>query len=813
MIPVTEESAETKEDSPEPEALLRILSVRDAVLFPHNMIPLTAGKEWTAHEVERAARAGTRFGVIAKRDAKSDASAPEDLFEVGTEAKVVKVIRFPDNSQGAIIQGTRRFRVKRYVKVKAGELLAEVEFSKDEPFHTERIELAALARTLKQLVQKAIQLSPNIPAEAGVFIENVQDPAYLSDLIIPHLSLDFETKQALLEVLDLETRLRRVHVFLAREIEILEMSQKINAEVRGEIQKQQRKYYVKEQLKLLQKELGDLDGKPAGGAGSGDPQDLRERVEKSGMPQDAKDAALREVDRMGMMQAGAPEYMVSHTYVNWLLDIPWGIHTQAEIDLKQARSVLDADHYGLPKVKRRILEFLAVIALKKQLKGPILVLVGPPGVGKTSLGKSVAKALGRKFVRIALGGVRDEAEMRGHRRTYVGSMPGKIAEALKRAGSMDPVILLDEVDKLSSDHRGDPASALLEVLDSEQNHAFVDHYLNVPLDLSKVLFFCTANTLSTIPGPLRDRMEVVELTGYTLHEKVRIAQDYLVPQVFEEHGVSGNVQIDLPEPVMRSLIQQYTREAGVRSLRREIASVARGLAREIVEAAANQGGGNRDEGRRALKEADLKTYLGPPAFLETKKPARLPVGVGTGLAYTPHGGDVLFIETATSEGGTGKLSVTGQLGEVMKESVQTAMAYIRSNAKVYGLEQKTLNSLDLHVHFPAGAVKKDGPSAGVAVFMAMLSQFSGKALSSDLAMTGEISLRGEVLPVGGIKEKLVAAHRYGIKRVLIPKENEKDLVDIPDEVLFDVDITPVETMGEAMAATFEHRAPQSKRRR
>lgn len=800
--------------------LLRILPVRGTVVFPHNVMPLMAGKEWSTESIDRAIRIGGTLGVLAQRETDgvdpSDAPAVENLYSVGTEVRVMKIIRFPDGTSGAVVQGVRRFRVVDFVESKAPHYVARVDVLEQEVDPSD-MEIAALGRGLKQLVQKAIALSPNVPGEAALFIENVQDPSYLSDLVVPYLSIDFAQKQALLELEDLPARLRQVHFLLTREIEILEMSQRIQSEVRAEVGKQQRKFYLKEQLKQLQKELGEIDGKPQGGtgtsgAGGQSPQDLGERVAAANLPKEAKEAAERELERMALMQPGAPEYMVSHTYVNWLLDVPWNTTTQEEVDLKRACEVLDADHFGLQKVKRRILDFLAVYALRKELRGPILLLVGPPGVGKTSLGKSVAKALGRKFVRIALGGVRDEAEIRGHRRTYIGSMPGKFVDALKKAGSMDPVILLDEVDKLASDFRGDPAAALLEVLDSEQNSAFTDHYLNVPVDLSRVLFLATANAVSTIPPALRDRMEIIELGSYTLQEKTRIAFDHLLPQVMEEHGLSGVADLSLSPDVLQTVIQEYTREAGVRQLRRSLAGLARGVAREVVEArssspapasssASKKRAAPRGPAVRRLERADLKSFLGLAPFPEQKKPQVLPVGVATGLAWTPVGGDVLFVEAVTTDGQSRKVTVTGQLGEVMQESVQTAVAFIRAHAAQLGVPREALKA-DIHVHFPSGAVKKDGPSAGVAILSALVSLLTGRPLSARIAMTGEISLRGDVLPVGGVKEKIIAAHRQGVGRVLIPAENQRDLEEVPAEVLKGLRVQSVETMTEALAAVF-----------
>lgn len=812
LVPVsgTREGAGGPHDEQTEAQLLTILPVKNAVLFPHNVVPVSPTMHWGHEALERAARKGTPLGIVALRGEPHDPVRPDDLYLVGTEAKIIKVIRFPDGTSGAVVQGTRRFKVEKFVVQSGKPITAVVEYPK-EPSAEDSLELAALERGLKQLIQKAVSLSPNIPSEANIFIENVSDANYLADLVVPYLSVETSEKQALLETEDTIERLRKVQLFLTREIEILEMTQRIQSEIKGEIGKQQRRFYVKEQLKLLQKELGELDGK-ASSSSTSESQDLKERLAKSAMTSEAKGAAQKEIDRMAMMQPGSPEYTVSHTYVNCLLDLPWGVYTQNKVDLAAARAILEDEHYGLEKVKKRVLEFLAVYALKGELKGPILLLVGPPGVGKTSLGKSIAQALGRKFHRIALGGVRDESEIRGHRRTYIGSMPGKIVDALKKAGSMDPVILLDEVDKISADFRGDPSSALLEVLDSEQNHTFTDHYLNVPLDLSKVLFIGTANTLATLQGPLRDRMEIVELDSYTLEEKIRIGQKHLLPQVAQEHGLKGKLEFSLSDDLLSHIVSAYTREAGVRQLRRELSSVARGLVYDFVEnstpVSGKQTAVRKYSKKRALSRKDIDKILGKPNFIESVKPARLALGVATGLAYTPVGGDVLLIESVQVSEGKGLLTITGQLGDVMRESVQTALALIKSRAQLCGADLKKIQTSDLHVHFPAGAVKKDGPSAGIAIFSALVGLFSSRSLPSDIAMTGEISLRGDVLPVGGIKEKLIAAHRYGVKKVLVPADNLRDVAELPESVRSGLNVIGVRKVEEVLEWAFGKAVPQ-----
>lgn len=808
-------------------SFLKIVPVKNIVLFPHNVMPLTSGKDWLQKSLDKNTPPEGTIGILSYKPKITKILDPyKDLFLVGTEAKILKVLKLPDGTSGTIVQGMRRFRVVEFEQLEHDDLSAHVEFFPElsETELHKNIEYTALAKSIKQLVQKAIGLSPQVPNEVALFVENVNDPIYLADLVLPYLTLDFAKRQFVLEISDPITRLKEVHNLLTREIEILEMSKKFNHDVKVEIGKQQRRFFLREKMKLMQRELGEIEGRTSKMAN--DASEIAEKIKKSKMPKEVKEVAEREVDRLNLIGQGSPEYTVSHTYLTWLLDIPWNTYTQnARINLNDAEKILNADHYGLKKVKKRILEFLAVSILKKSLKGPILLFVGPPGVGKTSLGKSIAKALSRKFIRIALGGVRDESEIRGHRRTYIGSMPGKIVDALKKAGSMDPVILFDEIDKLAHDGHSDPSSALLEVLDPEQNHLFQDHYLGVPLDLSRVFFICTANNLSAIPAPLRDRMEVVELSSYTLEEKTHIAVEHLLPQVIEEHGLTKKIDIKIEKPVIKNLIERYTRESGVRELKREFAALMRALAKEYVEqdtknsqqstqavaspqAANEQPNHIEDSSETELKAIrhiiteDLHKILGQEIFLEKRKQNALPVGVATGLAWTPHGGDVLLVETVTNNQGSGKFSLTGQLGDVMKESVQTAYSYIRAHSKECGVPETQFKNKDIHIHFPEGAVKKDGPSAGVAAFLGMVSQFSGKPLKSDLAMTGEISLRGDVLPVGGIKEKVLAAHRFGIKNVLIPHENTRDLEEIPQDILDEIKIHPVSTLKEVLSTAF-----------
>jgi len=790
-------------------SFLKIVPVKSIVLFPHNVMPLTAGKDWLQETLDKNIKPSGTIGILSYKPKVSKLTDPKsDLFQIGTEAKVLKSIKLPDGTSGAIIQGLRRFRVTEFDQLEHDNLSANVEFFPEieEKDLNENLDYASLGKATKQLVQKAIELSPQIPSEVVLFVENITDPIYLSDIVLPYLSLDFAKRQHILEIEDPIARLKEVHALLIREIDILQLSKKFNHEVKGEISKQQRRFFLREKMKVMQRELGELEGRKSGAPTEA--ADFTEKIKKSKMPKDVKLLAEKEVDRFSLITQGSPEYNVSHSYLTCLLDMPWGIYTQNKnVKLSQAEEVLNKDHYGLKKVKKRILEFLAVSILKKSLKGPILLFVGPPGVGKTSLGKSIAKSLNRKFTRIALGGVRDESEIRGHRRTYIGSMPGKIVDAVKKSGSLDPVILLDEIDKLANDGHSDPSSALLEVLDPEQNHLFTDHYLGVPLDLSRIFFICTANTLQSIPAPLRDRMEVVELSSYTLEEKKHIALDHLLPQVTQEHGLSDLLDVKIESEVIKNLIERYTRESGVRQVKRELSGIMRSLAKDYVETNFSTKKKTKKKTQKStpirhVTDEDLQKILGQPVFLEKNKSDSLPVGVATGLAWTPYGGDVLLVETVTSLDGSGKFSLTGQLGDVMKESVQTAFSYIRSHTKECGVVLNKLKNKDIHVHFPEGAVKKDGPSAGVAAFLGLVSQFSGKPLQSDLAMTGEISLRGDVLPVGGIREKVLAAHRFGIKNVLIPRENQRDLDDIPKNVLDEIHVQPISTLKDALSNAF-----------
>jgi ATP-dependent Lon protease len=636
---------------------------------------------------------------------------------------------------------------------------------------------------LKDIAKRVVKLMPELPKEAGALVDSVTEPGHLADLITSNLELEVAEKQDILETFDLKTRMRKVLQFLSRQLEVLKVRERINTQVQEEMGRNQREYVLRQQLKAIKEELGEIDD------AGGDLEEFQEKIAKADMPEEAEKVARKQYERLKGMQPSSAEYTVTRTYLEWLVELPWAVSTEDHIELGEVRSVLDEDHYDLEKVKKRIVEYMAVRKLKSDKKGPILCLAGPPGVGKTSLGRSVARAIGRKFVRVSLGGVRDEAEIRGHRRTYVGSLPGRVIQGIKKAGTNNPVFVLDEIDKLGHDFRGDPASALLEVLDPEQNYSFSDHYLEVPFDLSKVMFIATANQLDPIPWALRDRLEIIELPGYTRQEKRHIARSFLVPKQLEEHGLETD-RCEITDGAVFEVIDSYTREAGVRNLEREIGAICRGVAVKVAEGKAKD--------KEVVDAGEVPEYLGPTKFVSEVADRTSEPGVATGLAWTAVGGDILFIE-ATRMPGKGKLTLTGQLGDVMKESVTAALSYIRSRATQLGLEEGNfLENIDLHVHVPAGGIPKDGPSAGITMYTALVSLLIGSPVRPDIAMTGEITLRGNVLQIGGVKEKLLAAHRAGIKRVIIPERNVKDLVDVPDEVKDEIEIHSVKRVDEVL---------------
>jgi ATP-dependent Lon protease len=745
-------------------ATLPILGLSDIVIFPGAVAPLLVETGPSIQLIDEAVAGNRLIGTILQKNADVPDPAPEDLYKVGCVVRLAKMVKFPDNTARVLVEGLWRINITEYAST-APYLRAKFELLRDE--RDDSIEVSAMMRTAQTQFQEIIKLSPALSEQVKVTALNTEDPGHFADLIAANLNLSLDDRQALLETASIKDRLTKLLPMLNREHEVLTLSSKIQTDVASSIAKTQRDFFLREQMRAIQRELGE--GEP----NSNEIKTLREKIEQTQLPADVKKVATQELERLQQIQPAAAEYPVARNYLDWILNLPWAKSTDDKIDLAAAEKILNQQHFGLEKVKDRLLEFLAVLKRKSVIKGPILCLVGPPGVGKTSLGKSVADALGRKFARIALGGMRDEAEIRGHRRTYVGAMPGRILQTLRRVESNNPVILLDELDKIGSDFRGDPASALLEVLDPAQNHTFTDHYLDLPFDLSRVLFIATANWLEPIHAALRDRLEVIELPSYTESEKLQIAKRYLVPRQLEEHGLAKK-EFALPDPTLRRLIQEYTREAGVRQLERQIAALARKAARKLVSK-------NGHTGPIKLIPGALQGELGHAPFLNETAVQINEFGIATGLAWTPVGGEVLFIEVSRMPGKGGFL-LTGSLGDVMKESAQTAFSYLRSQAEKLGLDLNDASKYDIHIHVPAGATPKDGPSAGVAIVAALASLLAQRRVRSDTAMTGEISLRGRVLRVGGVKEKVLAAVRFGVKHVILPKQNEPDWSEIPAEV-------------------------------
>jgi len=769
--------------------IIGILPLRGTVVFPHAVIPLGAGRASSVRLIEEAAQGTRMVGAVAQRNPAEDAPGRDGLYPIGTVTIVHKVLRQPDGTLRLVAQGVTRFRIVELIQ-EAPYLKARIETLPDPGVPAGDVELEALARSTLSLFQKVVSMSPTLPDELGSLASNAENPGALADLIAAALpTLSVEQKQELLETVDVKERLQKLVTALGKEAEVLELGSKIQSEIQSKMSETQREYYLREQMKAIQKELGERDERTQ------EIDTLREKIEAAGMPEEAHAEALRELDRLAKMPPAAAEYTVARTYIDWLVAMPWRQETKDTIDIAAGAVILDEDHEGLEKVKDRILEYLAVKKIRPSGKDPILCFVGPPGVGKTSLGRSIARALGRKFHRISLGGMRDEAEIRGHRRTYIGALPGQIVQGLRRAGTKNPVFMLDEIDKLGMDFRGDPASALLEVLDPEQNVAFRDHYLDVAFDLSRVLFITTANVIDAVPLPLRDRMEVIHLAGYTEEEKVRIAEKHLVPKQARDHGLEPGVDLTFTPEALRLLARGYTREAGVRNLEREIASVCRKAARRRAEG----------QGEPVRVTPDIVTsFLGVPRFEfeELEERTRVP-GVAIGLAWTPAGGDILFIE-ATRMRGNHTLTLTGQLGDVMKESVQAALSWVRSHAAELGLPSDFWEISDIHVHVPAGAIPKDGPSAGIAMTTALVSLLTGRRLHAGLAMTGEVSLSGRVLPVGGIKEKVLAAHRAGVRTIILPKRNEKNLLeDVPAPVRDVMTIHLVDSVSDVIRLALE----------
>lgn len=768
-----------------PDAL-PVLPLRDTVAFPHTVMPLVVGQERSVKLVNDVLGGTRMLALVASRDPANERPGPDDIYRVGVAATIARMLRVPDGTLRVLVQCGERVRFGRFVATEP-YLVATVEELPD--IVESSPELEALERAVRDNFARIVEQSPYLPQELQVAVHNIDDPSELSYLIAGALRIKTEEKQELLELRDVRARLRRLAEILARELELISIGTRIQSQVQSELERGQREYFLRQQLKAIREELGEGEDEQA------EVEELRRMLDEAGLPEHARKQAERELRRFERLPPQSAEHGVIRSYLEWLASLPWSKSTEDRIDLEHARRVLDEDHYDIEKIKERILEFLAVRKLKPDARSAILCFVGPPGVGKTSLGRSIARAMGRKFERISVGGVRDEAEIRGHRRTYIGAMPGVIIRALRDAGANNPVLMIDEIDKMGADFRGDPASAMLEVLDPEQNTTFRDHYLDLPFDLSNVLFICTANTLETIPAPLRDRMEVIELAGYTHEEKREIARRYLVPRQIERNGLRPS-QIEFTDDAIDAIIDGYTREAGVRELERQIGAICRKVAREFAE--------GRRKSKRVIRARQVEQLLGPRRYRpETARRTSEP-GVATGLAWTPTGGDVLFVE-ATAFPGEGRLHLTGQLGDVMRESAQAALSYVRRRAQEIApdLPEDWFRRHDIHLHVPAGAIPKDGPSAGVTMAAALASLISGRPVRGDTAMTGELTLTGQVLPVGGIKEKVLAAQRAGIKRVILPARNEQDLADVPEHLRKELEFVLVESVEEVLAEALE----------
>jgi ATP-dependent Lon protease len=768
---------------------LPLVALRETVIFPEMIVPLQVGRDKSVQALNKATADSTPIALVTQRQAdREDINDPSELYEVGTLAKIAQVVQLQDGTVRAIVQGQQRIKLLGFVNADP-YILARVEMAEEQP--ASGLEVQALVRTVQGQIEQYVQSGAPVPPEAAVAARNITEPGLLADMIAYSPDMSTEQRQELLETFDVFERLKLVSNFLGRQIEILELKGKIQSEVKSEMDKTQREYILREQLKAIQRELGEDDPQQAEVA------ELREKVEQAGMPEDIKARAIKEVDRMSRIPSASPEVGVIRTYVDWLISLPWNVTTDDRLDLKEAAKILDEDHFGLEKIKERILEYLAVRSLADKIRSPILAFVGPPGVGKTSLGKSVARAMGRKFVRMSLGGIHDEAEIRGHRRTYIGALPGRIIQNVKTAGTNNPVFMLDEVDKIGMDFRGDPSSALLEVLDPEQNNTFQDNYLEVPFDLSKVLFIATGNLLDPIPPALRDRMEIIQLPGYTQQEKIEIGKRFLIPKQLENHGLTPK-NVEFTDEAMVELVQAFTKEAGVRNLEREIANIMRKLARQVVE------------GRKRKVTVDVKKLnelLGPPRYEYGELEKEDQTGAATGLVVTEVGGDVLSIEVTTMDGKEDFI-LTGQLGEVMRESARAGLSWIRAHASQLGIAREVFEKKTLHIHVPAGGIPKDGPSAGITMALAMVSALTGIPVRKDVAMTGEITLRGRVLPIGGLKSKILAAHLAGAREVILPLKNQKDLLDVPDEIRKQMKLVMVESMDQVLEHALR-RAPKA----
>ena len=759
---------------------LPVLPVRDLVVFPYMILPLFVGREMSIKAIEYSLSVNRMVLLVAQKDLNIENPTPDDLFSVGTVAIIMRTLKLPDGRVKILVQGLTKAKALTYSQTEPF-FKAAVEKITDKKLPVLTIEDEAQIRTVKEQLDKVVSLGKAVLPDIMGVVENIEDPGRLADLVASNLGLKTELSQEVLEIINPVQRLKRVSEILGRETELLTVQHKIQSEARGEIDKTQREYFLREQLKAIQKELGDIDERAE------EIKEFRKKIEEAKMPEKVMKEAEKQLKRLEKMHPESAESATVRTYLDWMVELPWSKSTKDNLDIKAAEKVLNDDHYDLEKVKERILEYLSVRKLKEKMKGPIICFIGPPGVGKTSLGKSIARALGREFVRMSLGGVRDEAEIRGHRRTYVGALPGRIIQGIKTAGTNNPVFMLDEIDKIGMDFRGDPSSALLEVLDPEQNNSFADHYLAVPFDLSKVMFITTGNLVDTIPSPLRDRMEIIYLSGYTTEEKLGIAKNFLIPKQLEEHGLSSKV-LKITDPGLFNIISQYTREAGVRNLEREIANLCRKVAKKIAEG---------KEKTFVIGAQNLNRYLGVLKYLPEEEMEKDEVGVSTGLAWTEAGGDIIYVEATTMKG-KGHLTLTGQLGDVMKESAQAALSYVRSRSKKLGIKDDIFSKTDLHIHVPAGATPKDGPSAGITMATSIASALTGRPVNKNIAMTGEVTLRGRVLPIGGLKEKTLAAKRMGIKKIIIPMRNKKDLEDIPKYIKKDMEFAFAETMDDVL---------------
>ncbi|MDN4072707.1 endopeptidase La [Fictibacillus terranigra] len=758
--------------------ILPLLPLRGLLVYPTMVLHLDVGREKSVQALEQVMLDDQHIFLSTQKEVALEDPSGEQIYEIGTLSKVNQMLKLPNGTIRVLVEGIQRGKIKQFID-REEYLEVEVELMEDQG--EKDLEIQALMRTALQQFEQYINLSKKVTPETLASVQDIEEPGRLADVISSHLSLKIKEKQHILEIIDVKERLNHLISILNNEKEVLGLEKKIGQRVKKAMEKTQKEYYLREQMKAIQKELGEKEGK------TGEISSLKEKIEESDMPENVQEIALKELDRYEKMPGFSAESAVIRNYIDWLINLPWTKETKDLLDIIRTEKILNEDHYGLEKVKERVLEYLAVQQLTNSLKGPILCLVGPPGVGKTSLARSIAKAIGRNFVRISLGGVRDEAEIRGHRRTYVGAMPGRLIQGMKKAGTINPVFLLDEIDKMSNDFRGDPSAALLEVLDPEQNNSFSDHFIEEPYDLSKVMFITTANSLATIPGPLLDRMEIISIAGYTEVEKVHIAKNHLIPKQLKEHGLTKS-QFQLKEEAILKLVRNYTREAGVRSMERQIAGLCRKAAKQLVSG---------EKKRVTITDKNLESYIGKPRFRYGQAEMEDQVGAATGLAYTTAGGDTLSIEVALTPG-KGKLILTGKLGDVMKESAQAALSYVRSRAEEFEIDPDFYEKTDIHIHVPEGATPKDGPSAGITIATALVSALSGKPVRKDVGMTGEITLRGRVLPIGGLKEKSLSAHRAGIQTVIMPKENEKDIDDIPESVRSTLAFIPVSHLDEVL---------------